>query len=368
MPKNGTSDAPPTESYNALGWRVEAINCCGVVDYVHDAAGNMVGGSATAGPGTSTQYIYFRGGLLAQYWNGDGARFAHINGLGSTQQFTDWTGASAKDTLFYPWGQPGPTGSGAYLGEMWAGFNEGNFWATSEWQTDTRRYTPGLGRWYTPDPAGKGAVHPDDPQTWNMYAYVRNDPTTLTDPSGQCDWCQRLINWATGNGLVTDSELPGSRQGSAENPALPLSLPPPPPHVEYNQSNGDTSVKIGSLAVLPLGTGYAGHGDGLNNPAYEGVEENYAHPDKSNAGPLPRGKYAMGPMGTHVTSNGHVLQMSMRLTEVPGATDQVDRSGGYFMHGGNFHTMDSSQGCIVEPPDVRATIGSSGINDLEVVK
>ena len=52
MPKNGTSDAPPTESYNALGWRVEAINCCGVVDYVHDAAGNMVGGSATAGPGT----------------------------------------------------------------------------------------------------------------------------------------------------------------------------------------------------------------------------------------------------------------------------------------------------------------------------
>ena len=40
------------ESYNALGWRVEAINCCGTVDYVHDAAGIMVGGSATAGPGT----------------------------------------------------------------------------------------------------------------------------------------------------------------------------------------------------------------------------------------------------------------------------------------------------------------------------
>jgi RHS repeat-associated protein len=189
---------------------VEAINCCGVVDYVHDAAGNMVGGSATAGPGTSTQYIYFRGGLLAQYWNGDGARFAHINGLGSTQQFTDWTGASAKDTLFYPWGQPGPTGSGAYLGEMWAGFNEGNFWATSEWQTDTRRYTPGLGRWYTPDPAGKGAVHPDDPQTWNMYAYVRNNPTTLTDPSGQCDWCQRVFDWKAVPGLfMSVAELAG---------------------------------------------------------------------------------------------------------------------------------------------------------------
>jgi hypothetical protein len=62
------------------------------------------------------------------------------------------------------------------------------------------------------------------------------------------------------------------------------------------------------------------------------------------------------------------LDMSMRLTEVPGETDQVDRSGGYFIHGGNFDTMDSSQGCIAEPPAVRVTIGNSGISDLEVVQ
>ena len=68
-----------TESYNALGWRVEAINCCGVVDYLHDAAGNMVGGTANAGPGRSEQYVYFRGGLLAQYWNGQGLWFAHLS-------------------------------------------------------------------------------------------------------------------------------------------------------------------------------------------------------------------------------------------------------------------------------------------------
>ena len=68
---NGTTTL--TESYNALGWRVEAINCCGgVVDYLHDAAGNMVGGTANAGAGRSEQYVYFRGGLLAQYWNGQG--------------------------------------------------------------------------------------------------------------------------------------------------------------------------------------------------------------------------------------------------------------------------------------------------------
>jgi RHS repeat-associated protein len=106
--------------------------------------------------------------------------------LGSTQQFTDYTGSNPNESLFYPFGQLGPQGGGAYFEGLWAGFEDGNFWSTTtgEWQTDTRRYTPGAGRWYTPDPIGKQAARLDDPQTWNMYAYARNNPTTLTDPSG----------------------------------------------------------------------------------------------------------------------------------------------------------------------------------------
>lgn len=38
-----------------------------------------------------------------------------------------------------------------------------------------------MGRFMSPDPLGG---HPDDPQTLNKYAYVRNNPTTLTDPTG----------------------------------------------------------------------------------------------------------------------------------------------------------------------------------------
>jgi len=42
----------------------------------------------------------------------------------------------------------------------------------------------GLARWLTADPAGKDAVHLNDPQTWNLCAYVSNNPLTLIDPTG----------------------------------------------------------------------------------------------------------------------------------------------------------------------------------------
>jgi RHS repeat-associated protein len=41
------------------------------------------------------------------------------------------------------------------------------------------------GRWPSPDPAGIASVDPSDPQTWNRYAYVRGNPLSLTDPSGE---------------------------------------------------------------------------------------------------------------------------------------------------------------------------------------
>ena len=44
-----------------------------------------------------------------------------------------------------------------------------------------RQYAPNLARWTTPDP-----LHgtPANPQSWNRYPYVLNDPLTLTDPLG----------------------------------------------------------------------------------------------------------------------------------------------------------------------------------------
>jgi RHS repeat-associated protein len=51
--------------------------------------------------------------------------------------------------------------------------------------TTARVFGPNFGRWLTPDPIGKNAVRLDDPQTWNMYVYARNNPTSLVDPTGE---------------------------------------------------------------------------------------------------------------------------------------------------------------------------------------
>jgi RHS repeat-associated protein len=48
---------------------------------------------------------------------------------------------------------------------------------------NVRYLSPAQGRFQSPDPANAGA-DPADPQTWNAYTYVGNNPLSFTDPSG----------------------------------------------------------------------------------------------------------------------------------------------------------------------------------------
>ncbi len=48
-----------------------------------------------------------------------------------------------------------------------------------------RYYASAVGRFTSPDPMNLGA-DPTDPQSWNAYAYVRNNPLALVDPMGLC--------------------------------------------------------------------------------------------------------------------------------------------------------------------------------------
>jgi len=127
----------------------------------------------------------------------------HADATGSSTMLTDQTGAVDGDVVFYPWGQVWQIsgGSDGTFGDL--GFQVNYPLPPSA----TRDYNPTLGRWLVPDPAGQMAANPANPQTWNMYAYATDNPTTLNDPSGLLGWegadCNKT--WGEGSAEVTQN-------------------------------------------------------------------------------------------------------------------------------------------------------------------
>jgi len=63
-----------------------------------------------------------------------------------------------------------------------------------------RYYNANYGRFWTPDPVGLEAVNLKNPTSWNMYAYVNDDPVDFNDPTGTGDLtlpCPPLKNCIT---------------------------------------------------------------------------------------------------------------------------------------------------------------------------
>jgi RHS repeat-associated protein len=81
-----------------------------------------------------------------------------------------------------------------------------------------RNYPSSQGRWLSPDPAGLAAVDPSNPQSWNRYAYVLNNPLSAIDPLGlDC----AIISGADGGDRVAGAQSvtvgPGDCPGSDPN-------------------------------------------------------------------------------------------------------------------------------------------------------
>ncbi len=62
-----------------------------------------------------------------------------------------------------------------------------------------RYFSSAQGRFTSPDPL-LASARLTDPQTWNSYAYVRNNPVNMVDPDGRLD-----INASVFQGLKSTS-------------------------------------------------------------------------------------------------------------------------------------------------------------------
>jgi RHS repeat-associated protein len=109
--------------------------------------------------------------------------------LGTTRIVTDASGNICYDADYYPFqGERTPyvsTCTPAYkMAAMKFDPESGDYY------TLNRSYPPNLGRWMSPDPLGGDITNP---QSLNRYAYVLNNPATLTDPSGMCAGCKKYM-------------------------------------------------------------------------------------------------------------------------------------------------------------------------------
>ncbi len=192
--------------------RVDTATGGGVTTtYVYDSDGNRVKKSNSS---TGTLYWYMTPGIIGEsdltgtmkseyvFFNGErvvrrdlvaptGVFYYFSDHLKTASVITDASGAIKTDSDYYPWG-----------GEVQFVVNDSNHYKFTGKERDTetqldyfgaRYYSNGMGRFITPDWAAKAAAVPyaefSDPQSLNLYGYVRNAPTTKFDADGHCPPC-----------------------------------------------------------------------------------------------------------------------------------------------------------------------------------
>jgi len=74
-----------------------------------------------------------------------------------------------------------------------------------------RHYASTMGRFMSPDPSGLASVSPSNPQSWNLYSYVLNNPLINVDPNGLD--CVYFNNSGTGLDDSSDPIDPNSSAG-----------------------------------------------------------------------------------------------------------------------------------------------------------
>ncbi len=165
-----------------------------VKQYYYDAAGQMI--EATDGSGRVLRAEIFAGARHLATWNSTGGGSTFFN-------YADWLGTERLRTFGSGShvGQPCetitslPFGDGEATQSLNGGCGDPSPNHLTGLQHDSesgldhtlnRQLSSNIGRWMTPDPGGTKVVKLEDPQTWDMYVYAHDNPTTVTDTSGLC--------------------------------------------------------------------------------------------------------------------------------------------------------------------------------------
>ena len=105
-----------------------------------------------------------------------------------------------------------------------------------------RYYSAGLGRFLTADSYG-GSVRPQNPETWNRYAYSSSDPVNSEDPTGSDDGPCGLCFILNPFGDVFDLGQGGGGGAGQIQPTKNLPADPPSAFPECNPNGNPTTER-----------------------------------------------------------------------------------------------------------------------------
>ncbi len=191
---NMTSNGSLAYTYNAENELTSAVG----VTYKYDGDGRRVskstgklywyGGTSDpiaetdASGNTTDEYIFFGGQRIARRDSSANVVYYMADHLGTSRLVTNASGSILDESDFYPFG-----------GERVISSSSGNTYKFTGKERDSesgldnfgKRYdSSSMGRFMTPDAFYKDS-HVGDPQSWNEYAYARNNPLRYVDPTGQ---------------------------------------------------------------------------------------------------------------------------------------------------------------------------------------
>jgi len=172
-------------TYSATGIRIQKIESGLTTAYLNRGV-SVLYEKQTSGGSTVNDYVYLGSRMLAKL-SGGSIYYFHQDALGSTRLVT--TGSTTSYSSNYqPFGpQYGASGSDP----TYKYTDKPQDAATGLYYFGARYYNTTLGRFLSRDPAGP---QPKDPQSLNPYAYARNNPERLTDPTGAF-WISQWNEW-----------------------------------------------------------------------------------------------------------------------------------------------------------------------------
>ena len=273
---NTTNDGTTTYTFDAENRLTSATNSSrGLTCYIYNAEGqrvrknySTVGTCAAPTGGTTNDYLYdlsghliniigirnevFAGNRHLATYTFSSTYFMHADWLGTERARSNISGASYATCTSLPFGDwltcaggsdPSPDHFTGKQHDYESGLDD----------FDARYYAETIGRFMSPDwsatPVDVPYANFSNPQSLNLYSYVKNNPLRDTDPDGHCCDIDDIVNFTVGlvNAYASDI-LAGT--GRQNQPTL---------EGKIGAAAGDTIATVqGALEVVGGGAGEVG--------------------------------------------------------------------------------------------------------------